>query len=125
DRSVLKTTNIKGNWQATKNDMFSVLWFLGAKEKYGRLPGDAGILFDATSATWDQGGLYTEGGLRPHGLLKLEDNHIFGSSFYLSGRYAYYNAGFVLMPKGGLDTNAGRSLVTASSYGSTRESINI
>ena len=58
-------------------------------------------------------------------LVKFEDNHTFGSNFYLSGRYAYYNTGFILAPKGGLDTNAGRSLVTASSYGSTRPSTNL
>ena len=77
DKTVLKTTNIKGNWQATKDDMVSVLWFLGAKEKTGRSPGDAGILFDASTATWEQGGSYVEG--RPQGLLKVEDNHVFGS----------------------------------------------
>jgi hypothetical protein len=123
DKTVLKTTNIKGNWQATKDDMVSVLWFLGAKEKTGRSPGDAGILFDAATATWEQGGSYVDG--RPQGLLKVEDNHVFGSHLYLSGRYAYYNTGFGLVPSGGLDMNAGRSLVTQSSYGSTRRSLNI
>jgi hypothetical protein len=123
DKTVLKTTNIKGNWQATKDDMVSVLWFLGAKEKTGRSPGDAGILFDASTATWEQGGSYVDG--RPQGLLKVEDNHVFGSHMYLSGRYAYYNTGFGLVPSGGLDMDAGRSNVTASSYGSTRQSLNI
>ena len=123
DRTILKTTNIKGNWQATKRDMFNVLWFLGAKEKHGRSPGDGGILFDAPTATYEQGGLYVDG--RPHGLLKFEDNHIFSSNLFVSGRYAYYNTGFGLFPNGGLDQNAGRSFVTASSYGSTRQGINI
>jgi Carboxypeptidase regulatory-like domain/TonB-dependent Receptor Plug Domain len=123
DRTVLKTTNAKGNWQATKNDMVSVLWFVNAKEKYGRGTADAGILFETPTATWDQGNYYVPG--KPRGLLKFEDNHTFGSSFYVSGRYAYYDAGFILAPKGGLETNAGRSLVTASSYGSTRQSTNL
>src|SRR4029453_6409234 len=123
DKTVLKTTNIKGNWQATKDDLVSVLWFLGAKEKTGRSPGDGGILFEAPTATWEQGGSYVDG--RPEGLLKFEDNHVFGSHMYLSGRYAYYNTGFGLVPSGGLDMNAGRSLVTQSSYGSTRQSLNI
>jgi hypothetical protein len=47
DRSLLKTSHVKGNWQATKKDMVSVLWFLGGKEKYGRSTGVSGILFEA------------------------------------------------------------------------------
>jgi hypothetical protein len=122
DRTVLKTTNAKGNWQATKNDMFSVLWFLGAKEKFGRSPGRSGIN-DQASNTWDQGGSYVDG--RPKGLLKFEDNHIFNSKFYLSGRYAYYNTGFGLVPKGGLDLNAGESQARGQGYGSYQQSLNI
>jgi hypothetical protein len=119
DRTVLKTTNIKGNWQATSKDMVSVLWFLGAKEKYGRSPGTSGILFDAPTATWDQGGAYNEG--KPHGLLKGELNHIFGGSLFVTGRYAYYNTGFGLAPKGGLDTPAGEDYILGQSFGSTRD----
>ena len=119
DRTVLAQTNIKGNWQATSNDMVSVLWYHGKKEKYGRSPGTVGINFDAETATWDQGGAYTEGA--PHGLLKLEDNHIFGASLFLTGRYAYYNTGFGLYPNGGLDMAAGRSLILGESFGSTQQ----
>jgi hypothetical protein len=41
DQTILKTSNIKGNWQITQNDSMSVLWFLGAKEKFGRATGRA------------------------------------------------------------------------------------
>ena len=44
DRTILKTYNLKGNWQATSKDMISVLWFLGDKVKYGRATGDAQVL---------------------------------------------------------------------------------
>jgi hypothetical protein len=121
DRTVLKTINIKGNWQATSSDMINVLWFQGAKEKFGRSPGTSGIVFDAPTATWDQGGAYVDG--KPHGLLKFEDNHIFSSNLFVSGRYAYYNTGFGLVPKGGLDQQAGESTLLGQSFGSTRQSL--
>ena len=119
DRTVLKTFNIKGNWQATSKDLVSVLWFQGAKERYGRSPGRSGLVTDAPTATWDQGGAYVEG--RPHGLLKLEDNHIFGSSLFVTGRYAYYNTGFGLVPEGGLDMPAGEDYILGESFGSTQD----
>lgn len=122
DRTVLKTFDAKGNWQATGKDMINVLWYLGAKEKFGRSPGTSGITRDAGSATWDQGGAYAGG---PHGLTKIEDNHVFGANLFLSGRYAYYNTGFGLVPKGGLDQEAGESQVLGASFGSTRQSLNI
>ena len=39
DKTLLKDYNAKLNWQASGSDMVSVLWFLGAKEKFGRAPG--------------------------------------------------------------------------------------
>jgi hypothetical protein len=103
--------------------MISVLWYLSAKEKDGRLTGDAGILREARTATFFQGGTYEDG--RPHGLLKVEDNHVFSSNLFLSGKYAYYNTGFVLDPLGGLEMQAGQSGRLAQSFGSTRQSINL
>jgi hypothetical protein len=69
DRTILKTYNLKGNWQASKNDMISVLWFNGEKQKFGRGTGDAQVL--APSATWNQGNRYPDG--RPHGLLQVRE----------------------------------------------------
>jgi hypothetical protein len=122
DRTVLKTFDAKGNWQATSKDMINVLWYLGAKEKYGRSPGTSGITTDGPDAVWDQGGSYSGG---PQGLTKVENNHVFGANLFLSGRYAYYNTGFGLVPKGGLDLTSGESQVLATSFGSTRQSLNI
>lgn len=119
DRTVLKTTNVKGNWQATKADMISVLWFQGAKEKYGRSPGTRNINFDAPTATWNQGGIYVDG--RPHGLLKVEDDRVFSSNLFVTGKFAYYNTGFGLVPDGGLDMQAGESTLLGRSFGSTRQ----
>ncbi len=123
DKTILKNTNVKGNWQATKKDMVSFLWYLHAKEKNGRLTGDGGILREAQSATWFQGGAYEEG--RPHGLFKIEDNHVFSSNLFLSGKYAYYNTGFGLDPLGGLSLQAGQSSRLGQSFGSTRQSLNL
>lgn len=121
DRTILDTYHVKGNWQVTPENMFNVLWFLGEKKKFGRNPGDANINFPAESATFDQVGNYNEG--RPHGLLKFEDSHTFGSSLFVTGRYAYYNTGFGLAPRGGLDDLAGHSLVLSESFGTTRQSL--
>ena len=40
DKTLLKDYNMKVNWQASKSDMISVLWFNGAKEKFNRAPGN-------------------------------------------------------------------------------------
>jgi hypothetical protein len=123
DKTILKNMNAKGNWQATSKDMVSVLWYLHAKEKTGRSPGDGGITRDAETATWFQGSSYVDG--RPHGLTKIEDNHVFNSNLFMSAKYAYYNTGFGLDPMGGLDMQAGQSQVLNQSFGSTRQSLNI
>jgi len=116
DRTVLKTYNLKGSWQATSKDMISVLWFLGAKEKFGRGTGDAQVL--APSSTWNQGNLYPEN--RPHGLLKFEDNRAFTPSLFVVGKYAYYGTGFSLEPAGGLDGQASISTTLGQTFGTTR-----
>lgn len=121
DRTLLKTYDAKVNWQASSKDMISGLWFLGAKEKFGRSPGTSGIT-DTPTATWDQKGSYSDG---PKGLTKIEDNHVFNSSLFMSGRYAYYNTGFGLIPKGGLGLEAGESQVLGRSFGSTQQSLNV
>ena len=83
----------------------SFLWFNGDKVKNGRRTGFSGI--EARTATWNQGNFYTDG--TPHGLLKIQDNRVFSSTFFLSGKYAYYNTGFTLDPIGGLDIRADRA----------------
>ena len=51
---------MKLNWQATKKDMVSFLYFDGFKIKDNRSPGIAGILFDAPTATFHQDNAYTD-----------------------------------------------------------------
>jgi hypothetical protein len=115
DRTLLKTSNIKGNWQATKDDMISVLWFLGAKEKANRATGNQQV--EPSSARWFQGNAYPEG--RPHGLVKIQDDRVMSSNNFLSVKYAYYGTGFSLSPQGGLDAQAGQSTILGQTFGST------
>jgi Carboxypeptidase regulatory-like domain/TonB-dependent Receptor Plug Domain len=116
DRTILKTHNIKGNWQVSSNDMINVLWFNGDKLKYGRATGDAQVL--AKTATWNQGNAYPEN--RPHGLLKFENNHVFNANLFLSSKYAYYGTGFSLEPEGGLADQASVSTRLGQAFGTTR-----
>ncbi len=122
DQTKLKNPDVKLNWQATKNDMVSFLYFDGFKIKEGRSPGTGGILFDAPTATWHQDNAYTDFAL--HGLWKIADDRVFSSNLFVSGKYAYYNTGFILDPVGGLDMQAGQDFVLAQSFGSTRQSLN-
>jgi hypothetical protein len=56
-----------------------------------------------------------------HGLFKWEDNHVASQNLFISGKYAYFNTGFILAPEGGLDVNAGRSLTLGQSFGSINQ----
>lgn len=118
DRTLLKTVNLKGNWQATSKDMISVLYFNGAKEKFGRGTGQAQR--EADTATWNQGNYYPEN--RPHGLVKIQDDRVLSPSVFLSAKYAYYGTGFSLAPRGGLDGQTTRDAVNSTTSGTTRGS---
>ena len=119
----LKNPNVKVNWQATKKDLVNFLYFDGFKIADNRSPGTSGIVNNAPTATLHQGNAYTSGA--PHGLWKFEDDHVVNSNMFVSGKYAYYNTGFVLTPEGGLNLNASRDLVTGTSYGSFTQSLNV
>jgi hypothetical protein len=124
DDTVLPSYNIKLNWQATGNTMVSAFYFIGSKQKFGRangfLPGT-----NADGVTWDQDNAYTDGGL-PGGLSKLEINHTFSPSFFMSAKAAYYDTGFGLLSRGGPDKNytidyaAGESFGSISDYATIR-----
>jgi hypothetical protein len=47
------------------------------------------------------------------------------SGLFLSARYGYYNTGFGLVPKGGLDMDTGESQVLGQAFGSYQQSLNI
>jgi hypothetical protein len=123
DRTVLKNPTAKMNWQATKNDMVSFLFFDGFKVKEGRSPGVTGIVFDAPTATFHQDNSYTDSPF--HGLWKIGDDHTFGQNLFVSANYGYYNTGFILDPTGGLEMQAGRDFITATSYGSVSQGNNV
>ncbi len=123
DRTVLKNPTVKLNWQATKNDMVSFLFFDGFKIKEGRSPGVTGIVFDAPTATFHQDNAYTDFPL--HGLWKVGNDRTFGSRLFVSANYGYYNTGFILDPTGGLEMQAGRNFVTAQSFGSVSQGKNV
>jgi hypothetical protein len=122
DRTQLKNPDVKVNWQATKKDMVSFLYFDGFKIKDGRSPGVSGIPFDTPTATYHQDNAYTDFPL--HGLWKIADDRSLTSNMFLSGKYAYYNTGFILDPVGGLDMQAGRSFTLGQSFGSINQSYN-
>jgi hypothetical protein len=123
DRTQLKNPTVKLNWQATKKDMVSFLFFDGFKIKDGRSPGVTGIVFDAPTATYHQDNAYTDFPL--HGLWKIGNDRTFGTSLFMSANYGYYNTGFVLDPVGGLQQQAGRDFINAVSYGSVSQSLNV
>jgi hypothetical protein len=123
DRTQLKNPDVKLNWQATRQDMISFLYFDGFKIKDGRSPGISGILFDAPTATFHQDNAYTDSPF--HGLWKLADDRVINSNMFLSAKYAYFNTGFILDPTGGMDQQAGRDFVLAQSFGSVSQGINI
>ena len=118
DETILKNTNVKINWSATKKDEVSFFYFNGAKEKFGRSPGQAGTEDD--SFLWNQGNFYPEtGALHPlHGLWKWEDNHSFGPNLFVSGKYAYYGWGYGFAPRGGAGQDGGINSDTDHAYGS-------
>ncbi len=123
DRTQLKNPNVKVNYQATKKDMISFLYFDGFKIKDGRSPGVTGILFDAPTATFHQDNAYDDPFL--HGLWKFADDRVINSNMFLSAKFAYFNTGFVLDPTGGLEQQAGRDFVLARSFGSVNQSLNV
>jgi hypothetical protein len=100
DKSRLVNYSAKANWQASANDMVSFLWFLGSKEKSGRLAVAGYNHLEGT--LWDQGGYYPG---EPHGLSKLEWNHVFGPNFMINAKGSYYSTGFSLEPQGGLESD--------------------
>jgi len=118
DETILKNTNAKVNWSATKQDEFSFFYFNGAKEKFGRSPGVAAN--EADSFLWNQGNFYPEKGfLHPlHGLWKFEDNHTFGPNLFVSGKYAWYGWGYGFAPRGGAGQDGAVNYDTNSAYGS-------
>ena len=96
--------------------MASFLYFDGYKDQGRPEPRhSSGILFDAPGATYHQDNASSDDPF--HGLWKFSaDDRVVGSNLFITGKYAYFNTGFVLNPEGGLDVQAGRSFTTAQSF---------
>ncbi len=103
DNTQLETINGKLNWQIAQNNSASVFYSNNDKNKQGRNASPT----RTQPTTWNQGGLSSDPKLfkffneRPT-IMKLEDTHIFGSNFFLTGMYSEVSGGFYLTPQGGI-----------------------
>jgi hypothetical protein len=102
DNTLLETWNAKLNWQVAQNNSATLFFSNNDKTKVGR---DASPL-RPPETTFIQEGLSSEPDLfsffseRPS-VAKIEDTHIFGSNFFLTGMYSEVSGGFSLSPQGG------------------------
>jgi hypothetical protein len=96
DSTTLENINAKINAQILSNNSATFLYTNGDKQKYGR-QATSGTLVELGSA-WIQSG--------PTDLYKLEDTHIFGPNFFLTGLISKVESGFALAPIGGMDQEA-------------------
>ena len=93
DKTDLKSYNGKLNAQIASNNSATAFILDSDKVKIGRNAGPT----RPQETTFDQGRF----GDKPTAY-KVEDTHIFSSSFYLTGLYSHVNGGFQLAPEGGL-----------------------
>jgi hypothetical protein len=113
DKTLLPTYNAKLSWQASPSDMVSFTYFQSGKEKFGRSTGFPGVEDD--SHLRDQGPAYDS---PLHGLFKGEWDHTFGPSLIMNAKYAFYDQGFTLAPRGGTDQDELQDLVNGVARGS-------
>jgi hypothetical protein len=91
DFTELPSYALKINAQVASNNSAIAFYHFGDKVKSGRNAGPT----RAPSTTWNQAGGTP--------IYKLEDTHIFSSSFYLSGMASFVDGGFSLTPIGGVE----------------------
>ncbi len=91
DQTELETLNAKINGQILSNNSAVGTYWDSGKVKFGR----------NASPTRPPATTYNQDNYGPSGSYKLEDTHIFSSSFYLTGMYSKVNGGFQLVPNGG------------------------
>ena len=119
DKTLLSSYNAKLNWQPAASTNVSAFWFIGSKEKFGRTAGFP--LNPEDGFNWDQKDAFEDkvgGPDRPHGLWKLQVDHTFSPNFFVSANGAYYNTGFTLTPRGGLDQSFTLDYVAGDAIGS-------
>jgi len=91
DFTELPAYAVKLNAQVASNNSGIAFYHFGDKVKSGRNAGPT----REPATTWNQAGGTP--------IYKLEDTHIFNSSFYLSGMASYVDGGFSLTPIGGIE----------------------
>lgn len=91
DFTELPSYAVKLNAQVASNNSGIAFYHFGDKVKDGRNAGPT----RPPATTWDQSGGTP--------IYKLEDTHIFNSSFYLTGMASQVDGGFQLIPKGGIE----------------------
>ncbi|MEM1204352.1 MAG: TonB-dependent receptor [Acidobacteriota bacterium] len=96
DNTLLENWAVKLNAQITDANSFVYTENEGEKVKTGR----GAAVTRPPPTTWNQGG--------PSPLTKVEDTHVFNSSFFLTGSWSEMKGGFFLEPQGGRDINAWR-----------------
>jgi hypothetical protein len=89
DRTILENTAIKLNAQFTAANSAVASFNNGDKRAFGR--GSASNR--GADSLWNQRG--------PTGITKVEDTHVFGSNFFLSGQYVFVDGGFQFASTGG------------------------
>ena len=91
DFTELEDYGAKLNAQVTASNSLVGFYNFGDKIKLGRNAGPT----RPQETTWNQTG--------PTDIYKLEDTHVFSSSFFLTGMASFVGGGFQLTPQGGLD----------------------
>ncbi len=122
DKTLLKDYNAKVNWQATGSDMFSVFYFQGVKQKFGRPAAVAGTSAEDASHSRNQAGAFNG---KLHGLIKGELNHVFNPNFVANLKYSHYDQGFGLVPAGGTDGQEYVDLIDAVSHGASTSFLSV
>ncbi|MGH9381265.1 MAG: carboxypeptidase regulatory-like domain-containing protein [Thermoanaerobaculia bacterium] len=97
DDTILENTSIKLNTQFTGANSAVASWNNGDKSKFGRNASPT----RPTETTWNQRG--------PSAIWKVEDTHVFGSNFFLTGTWSHLDFGFALAARGGAGDSAARS----------------
>ncbi|MFN7942538.1 MAG: TonB-dependent receptor [Thermoanaerobaculia bacterium] len=106
DNTELRSWNVKLNGQIAANNTATFFYFNNDKFKFGRSASPT----RPPETTWDQQDVHPDAdffklpGHRPD-VVKLEDTHIFGSTFFATGMYSEGDGGFQLTPEGGVGAN--------------------
>ena len=109
DKTKLETLNGKLNAQITSNNSAVLLYTDSGKTKFGR----------NASPTRPPATTYNQDSYGPKGSYKIEDTHIFGPSFYLTGMYSKTNGGFQLVPNSGKNCTSFECISAADVHNAT------